>query len=397
MRIKEAAARTSLTEKAIRLYEEKGLITPDITEINGRKFRDYSEETVKQLETIAKLRKSFFSVEQIADMLEAPESIPEVFDGYRNELHTQFDKLSTLIARADALEPTALTSPEVLASALHAESEEALKTPDGVSLLTEKAKSEPLPPVPDYRFRIWDEDAARDEREKAYEKYLRGYSRWDFFYDAELLFLKVWSKIWKPAVFAGLPLALFLYCLFTLPLVTEVDITLSGYEIHYNYDAEANISPEPYEEPIYSEPRTLNLKGTLYRYFTKPDYYEGEVNIDGFAPHTTLGQHNYTLEEELAYNNNFTIYFPEGETRAATVYGRRASELKRIGSSERIFTVYTSKELDDFIFRISEFGGTTPDGGTYFRSMHKWIVFPSSSAGEASAHYWASMIERSQK
>jgi len=62
MRIKEAAARTSLTEKAIRLYEEKGLITPDITEINGRKFRDYSEETVKQLETIAKLRKSFFTV-----------------------------------------------------------------------------------------------------------------------------------------------------------------------------------------------------------------------------------------------------------------------------------------------------------------------------------------------
>ena len=31
MRIKEAAEQSGLTEKAIRLYEEKGLITPTIT------------------------------------------------------------------------------------------------------------------------------------------------------------------------------------------------------------------------------------------------------------------------------------------------------------------------------------------------------------------------------
>ena len=36
MRIKEAAQICTLTEKAIRLYEEKGLIKPDITEMNGR-------------------------------------------------------------------------------------------------------------------------------------------------------------------------------------------------------------------------------------------------------------------------------------------------------------------------------------------------------------------------
>ena len=36
MKIKQAAATCGLTEKAIRLYEEKGLITPSYTEKNGR-------------------------------------------------------------------------------------------------------------------------------------------------------------------------------------------------------------------------------------------------------------------------------------------------------------------------------------------------------------------------
>ena len=53
MQIKQAAAQCGLTEKAIRLYEEKGLITPTYTEKNGRQFRDYNEETVARLQTIA--------------------------------------------------------------------------------------------------------------------------------------------------------------------------------------------------------------------------------------------------------------------------------------------------------------------------------------------------------
>ncbi|MBQ8577183.1 MAG: MerR family transcriptional regulator, partial [Clostridia bacterium] len=68
MHIKEAAALCGLTEKAIRLYEEKGLITPTLTEKNGRMFRDYDENTVAALKTVAALRRAFFSLEQIAEM-----------------------------------------------------------------------------------------------------------------------------------------------------------------------------------------------------------------------------------------------------------------------------------------------------------------------------------------
>jgi len=378
MRIKEAAAHCRLTEKAIRLYEEKGLITPNITEINGRKFRDYDEETVRTLEVIAGLRQSFFSLEQIAAMQDEPERIPEIFIGYRTELHDQYDKLASLIARADALEPTAITSPKALADALASDSDDALTTPDGTSILTEEAQTRPTPPIPDYRFRIWDEDIKCDERERAYEKYLRSHSRWELFYDAEVIFLTFWEKSWKWLVFAGIPLFIFVCYVCTMPRITEVDLTLSGYEIHYEQDSVQGIYPEPYEAPVYSEPRTLNLKGKLYRYLFKPDYYEGEVNIDGFVPYTYA--HNrgkYTLEEELMYFNNFKIFF---EDPAKSVFGhiligeKRQTQLQRIGTRDEIGPVYATKSLDRFAFKIYSDG--------------QWLVFPASGAGEASQLYW---------
>ena len=97
MRIKEAAALCGLTEKAIRLYEEKGLITPTMTEKNGRMFRDYDEETVEQLKVIAGLRQSFFSLEQIAAMQNTPEDIPAIFTEYRDELRGKFRELEALV------------------------------------------------------------------------------------------------------------------------------------------------------------------------------------------------------------------------------------------------------------------------------------------------------------
>ncbi len=55
MRIKEVEQQTGLTAKAIRLYESKGLLT--VERHAGNDYRDYSEEDVKRLKTIAVLRK----------------------------------------------------------------------------------------------------------------------------------------------------------------------------------------------------------------------------------------------------------------------------------------------------------------------------------------------------
>lgn len=55
MRIKEVEQRTGLTAKAIRLYESKGLLKPARETEND--YRDYTEEDVARLKTIAILRK----------------------------------------------------------------------------------------------------------------------------------------------------------------------------------------------------------------------------------------------------------------------------------------------------------------------------------------------------
>ena len=120
MKIKQAAAQCGLTEKAIRLYEEKGLISPPMTEINGRMFRDYDEETVSRLQTISALRRAFFSLEQIAEILDHPENIPTVFASYRAELHQKYTDLKPLLEHAEDVDPENLTSAAEVSAAMTA-------------------------------------------------------------------------------------------------------------------------------------------------------------------------------------------------------------------------------------------------------------------------------------
>ncbi len=63
MRIKEVEQRTGLTAKAIRLYESKGLLS--ISREAENEYRDYSQEDVARLKTIALLRKMEIPVKTI--------------------------------------------------------------------------------------------------------------------------------------------------------------------------------------------------------------------------------------------------------------------------------------------------------------------------------------------
>ncbi len=68
MRIKEVEERTGLTAKAIRLYESKGLLKPAREREND--YRDYTEEDVARLKTIAILRKLDVSIAEIKEWTE---------------------------------------------------------------------------------------------------------------------------------------------------------------------------------------------------------------------------------------------------------------------------------------------------------------------------------------
>lgn len=75
MKIKEVEEKTKLTAKAIRLYEEKGLLT--ITrDVNG--YREYSEDNVKELLTIKLYRKCGLSLAQIEDIKKNPQILEDL-------------------------------------------------------------------------------------------------------------------------------------------------------------------------------------------------------------------------------------------------------------------------------------------------------------------------------
>ncbi len=70
MKIKEVCELTGLTDRAIRFYIESGLIDPQKSEnYMGRRSFAFNESDIKRLNTIATLRKSGFSIDEIQNLL----------------------------------------------------------------------------------------------------------------------------------------------------------------------------------------------------------------------------------------------------------------------------------------------------------------------------------------
>ena len=65
MKAGEIRQKTGLTEKAMRLYEDKGLVHPEIHEQGNRRYREYSEDDLAVLEKIKLLRRLGVSIEEL--------------------------------------------------------------------------------------------------------------------------------------------------------------------------------------------------------------------------------------------------------------------------------------------------------------------------------------------
>ena len=94
MRIGEVAERTSLTQRTLRFYEEKGLLDPP-TRLEGG-FRLYSEEDVQRIEHVLQLKHLLgFSLAEIKQMMDAENELDEIKAVLRQE-----SLVSTKLARA---------------------------------------------------------------------------------------------------------------------------------------------------------------------------------------------------------------------------------------------------------------------------------------------------------
>lgn len=94
MKINEVAKKTGLTKKAIRYYEEKGLITVDVNEENGYKL--YSDKNMEDLQAIAFLRNMDMPVMQIKEYLLAPDQREIILQEHLGHIQQQMSHLDII-------------------------------------------------------------------------------------------------------------------------------------------------------------------------------------------------------------------------------------------------------------------------------------------------------------
>lgn len=92
MKIKEIIEKTGLTDRAVRLYIEHGLVTPsNERSYTGRNNYSFTNEDLDTLLQIAALRKADFSIEQIKTLKEGGEAAREALTLYLKEKQDAVD------------------------------------------------------------------------------------------------------------------------------------------------------------------------------------------------------------------------------------------------------------------------------------------------------------------
>jgi len=119
VKIKEVSEKTELTERAIRLYIENGLVAPSVNEsYSGRRNVDFSSEDVERLRSISVLRKAGFSISQIKLMQQEPEKSKEVLQEFIDKTNKRVATDSEIVACLIPLLSCENLSPEQISQSL---------------------------------------------------------------------------------------------------------------------------------------------------------------------------------------------------------------------------------------------------------------------------------------
>lgn len=100
MRIGEAAAAAGMTTKALRFYEQQGLLPPAERSANG--YRDYPPETVARLQFIRRSKVAGLALAEIRDILRVHDAgqVPcaHVVDQLAQQLAALDEQIAELVA-----------------------------------------------------------------------------------------------------------------------------------------------------------------------------------------------------------------------------------------------------------------------------------------------------------
>ena len=121
MRMKDICAQTGLTDRAVRLYIESGLLSPKREQhYSGRDSIIFDEEDLRTLEVVATLRRAEFSIADIREMQEHPDTIPALLDLHRQKLGEEIRAKQQVLESLQTPDEADLASPAALARHLRA-------------------------------------------------------------------------------------------------------------------------------------------------------------------------------------------------------------------------------------------------------------------------------------
>ena len=345
MQIKEAAERSALTERAVRLYEERGLISPHITNKNGRDFRDYDERDLERLKTISALRRALFTIDEIKEMLDDPSRIGITVETNRRRMHDDSAQLSFLVTRLDAVDVSLIRNVGELTRALFAPEEAD----------TELGESK-TPIFPD------DYEQYAEQYKNIYDKYFSENTGWERRYSASLrvggFFGAVRWFFTRKLVYIPLAcIALYLILGFFLQriyIITDIDYSFTGYSYPAVTNEEGNLVPD---ESVPGEPFELKLSGEIERHvdFTQIDnwrftglysVFHGGIIIDGWER---------LFDYDEVYSAHFTdsYYVPHTDGTSGDVYvSSRPFDLRAPDGSVYMCEMFTTNQFAEIVLML---------------------------------------------
>lgn len=119
MKMKEVTEKTELTERAVRLYIENGLVAPSVNEsYSGRRNIEFSDGDVEKLKSISVLRKAGFSIAQIKLMQQEPEKSKTVLQEFIADVKERIETDKEIVACLTPLLSCEELSPEQISQSL---------------------------------------------------------------------------------------------------------------------------------------------------------------------------------------------------------------------------------------------------------------------------------------
>lgn len=104
MKMKEVLQQTGLTDRAVRLYIDSGLIAPNIEEnYSGRKNIEFSQADIDRLKNIALLRKIGFSIPDIKEISQGGENTKSIIEAFIQQKQESVEYDTTVISRLNSI------------------------------------------------------------------------------------------------------------------------------------------------------------------------------------------------------------------------------------------------------------------------------------------------------